>query len=148
LSRNNMVMTIQNYLINVHYMPLAKTVNLGNTRIKIICRKGTVTILHSSHFHVLCSCITSLHSTCHTVCNLPAAQAKNIQDMGHRGKDMTCTKVSMAGLKCSPLRSSQDKGRHLQAHSECLQNSRGIIQLIGQHLPARIVHLNLLLVPL
>jgi hypothetical protein len=30
--------------------------------------------------------------------------------MGHRGKDMTCTKVVMVSLKCSPLRRFQDKG--------------------------------------
>jgi len=64
--------------------------------------------------------------------------------MGHRGKDMTCTKVVMGGLKCSPLRSSQDKGRHLQVHRECLQDRRKIIQSISQHLPARLRNLNLI----
>ena len=64
--------------------------------------------------------------------------------MGHHGKDMTRTKVVMAGLKCSPLRSSQDNGCHLQLHRECLQDRRKIIQSISQHLPARLLHLNLI----
>ena len=64
--------------------------------------------------------------------------------MGHRGKDMTHTKVVMAGLKCSPLRSSQDKGRYFQVQRECLQDRRKIIQSISQHLPARLLHLNII----
>jgi len=110
LARNKAVTTIQNHQTKVHNMPLAKTVNLEYTPLNIISRKGTVTLLHSSHFQVLCSFITSLHSTSHTVRNLPAAQAKDMQVMGHHGKDMTCTKVVIVGLKCSPHRSSQDKG--------------------------------------
>jgi len=64
--------------------------------------------------------------------------------MGHHGKDMTCTKVVMAGLKCSPLCISQDKGPHLQVNRECLQDCRDIIQSISQHLPAQLLHHNLL----
>jgi len=116
LARNNAVTTIQNHRIKVHNMPLAKTVNLGNTPIHIIRHKGMVTHLHSSHFQALRSFITSLYPTWHTVRNLPGVQGKDIQVMGHRGKDMICTKVDIAGLKCSPLSSSQDKGRHLQVH--------------------------------
>ena len=144
MSRNNAVTTIQNHRINVHNMPPSKTVNLGNTPIIIICRQGMVTLLHSSHFQALRSSISSLHSTCDTVGNLPAAQANNIQVMGHRGTDITCTKAVMAGLKCSPLRSFQDKGRHFQVHQECLQDRREIIHSISQHLPARLLHLNLI----
>jgi hypothetical protein len=65
--------------------------------------------------------------------------------MGHSGKDMTCTKVIMAGLKCSSLRSSQDKGRHVLVPQEGIQDRRENIQSISQHLPARLLHLNLLL---
>jgi len=64
--------------------------------------------------------------------------------MGHRGKDMTCTKVVMADHKCSPLWSIQDKSRHLQMLRVCLHDHRETIQSIGQHLPARLLHLNLL----
>jgi len=38
----------------------------------------------------------------------------------------------------------QDNSRHLQVHQECLQDCRDIIQSIGQHLPAGLLHLNLL----
>jgi len=144
LAHNNTVTTIQNHQINVHNMPLTKTVNLGYTPLNIIRRKGTVTLLHSSHFQALRSFITSLHSTWHTVSNVPAAQAKDMQVMGHHGKDMTCTKVVIVGFKWSPHRSSQDKGRHLQVHREFLQDCREITQSISQHLPARLLHLNLL----
>jgi len=145
MARNNSAMTIQNHRMTVHNMPLAKTVNVGNTPINMICCKCTVTHIHSSQFQALRSFITSLHSTWHTIRNLPAAQAKDFQVMGHCGKDMTWTKVLMAGLKCSPLRSSQDKGGHLQVHWECLQDCRGIIQSISQHVSARLLHRNLLL---
>jgi len=37
-----------------------------------------------------------------TVCHLPTPQAKIFQVMCHHGKEMTCTKVDMAGLECSP----------------------------------------------
>jgi len=139
-----MVMTIQNHGTKVHDMPLAKTVNLGNTPINIIRHNGTVTLLHSSHFQALYSFITSLHLSWHTVPNLPTAQAKDFQVMGHHGKDMTCTKVVTAGLKCSPLRSSQDKGCHFHIHQECLHDRWEIIQSMGHHLPARLLHFNLL----
>jgi len=86
LTPNNAVTTIQNHRIKVDDMPLAKTVNLGNTPINIICLKGTVTVLHSSHFQALRSLITSFHSTWHTVRNLPAAQAKDFQVMCHHGR--------------------------------------------------------------
>jgi hypothetical protein len=126
-----MVMTIQNHRINVHNIPLTKTVILGYTPMNIIYHKGTVTLLHSSHFPVLCSFITSLHSTSHTVRNLAAAHSKDMHIMGHCGKDMTCTKVVMVDLKCSPYHSSQDKGHHLQVHHECLQYCQQIIHSIS-----------------
>jgi len=58
---------------------------------------------------------------------------------------MTSTKVVMAGLKWSPLRSFQDKGSHLQVHQECLQDRLETIQSIRQHLPALHLHLDILL---
>jgi len=91
-------------------MPLPKTVNFGNKPSNIIRLKCTVTLLHSSHFQALRSFITSFHSTWHTARNLPAVQAKDIQVVGHRGEDMTCTKVIMAGLRCSPHHSSCRQG--------------------------------------
>jgi len=94
-------------------------------------------------FQALRSFITGLHSTWHIVCNLPVAQAMNIKVMGHRGKDETCTKVVMVGLKCSPIRSSQGNGRPLQMHRECLQDHREIIQSISEHLRAWLLLHNL-----
>jgi len=73
LACNNAVMTIQNHRIIVYHMPLAKTDNLGYTPINIIPCKGTVTLLHSSHFQALRSFMTGLHWTWHTVRNLSAA---------------------------------------------------------------------------
>jgi len=143
LARTNAMKTIQNHQINIHDLPLAKTVYLWDTPINVICHNSTGTLLHCSHFEVLRAVITSLHSTWHTVRNLPAAQANGIQVMGHQGKHMTCAKVVMAGLKCCSLRSSQDKGWHLQVRREFLQDCREIIQSISQHLPARLLHLNL-----
>jgi hypothetical protein len=63
LPYHNAVTTIQPYQINDHNMPLAKKVNLGFSPINIIRRKGIGTLLHSSHFNVLRSFVTSLHST-------------------------------------------------------------------------------------
>jgi len=68
--------------------------------------------------------------------------------MGHSGKDMTCTKVVMAGLKSSPRRSSPDKCRHLQAPRECGQVRWEATQSIGKHLPAPLLHLDLCPAPL
>jgi len=70
-------------------------------------------------------------------------QANDIQVIGHHGNDMTCTKVVVVGLKCSPPRSSHDKGCHLQVHQECLQDRREIILSISHYLQARLLHLNL-----
>jgi hypothetical protein len=63
LAHNNAVTSIQNHQTKVHNMPLAKTVNLENTPMNIIRRKGMVTLLHSGHFPVLRSIITRLHSS-------------------------------------------------------------------------------------
>jgi hypothetical protein len=65
---------------------------------------------------------------------------------GHSGKDMTCPKVDMVGLMCSPLGRLQNKVCHLQGHRGCLQDCRITIQSIGPHIQALILHLNLLLV--
>jgi len=79
------------------------TVDLGNKPINIICRMGMVTRLQSNHFQALCSFVITFHSTWPTVHNQPPGQAKDIQVMGHSGKDMTSTKVVMVGFKCFPL---------------------------------------------
>jgi len=50
----------------------------------------------------LLSVISSLHATCHTVCNEPPAQAKDFQVMVDSGKDMTCTKHIMAVSNVPP----------------------------------------------
>jgi len=47
----------------VRELPLAKTVDLGNTPININRRMGMVTLLRSSHFQALRCFITILHST-------------------------------------------------------------------------------------
>ena len=64
--------------------------------------------------------------------------------MDHRGKDLTSTKAVMASLKCFPSSSSKNKGRRLQVHRECLQDRQETIQSIGQHLPALLLHMDLL----
>jgi len=81
--------------------PLAKSVDLWNKHIIFICHRCMVTLLHSSHFQVLLSFTTILHSTGHTVPNQAPVPAKDCQVLGHSGQDMTSTKVVMAGLKCS-----------------------------------------------
>ena len=53
LARNSAVTTIQDPRIMVRKLPLAKTVNEGNTPININRRMGMVTLLHSSHFQAL-----------------------------------------------------------------------------------------------
>jgi hypothetical protein len=143
LAGNNAVTAMENHWIKVHNMPLANKVNLGNTRMNIIRLKGMVTLLHSSHIQALHNFITSLHSPFHTVRNQPAVQAKDFQVMGHHGKNMTYTKVVMAGLICSLLRSSQDTGRHVQVHPDYLLDSEEIMQSICRHVTARLLHLNL-----
>jgi len=106
---------------------------------------GIVTHLHCSHLQVLHSLIKILHVTQHTtVDNQPPAQAKDFHVMSHSGKDMISTNVVMAGLKCSRLRSSEDKDHHHQVHQDGRQNHWGTIQSIHQHLQALILHHNLL----
>jgi len=77
-----------------------------------------------------------------TVRNQPPVQAMEIEVMGHSGNDMTSTKGVMVGLKCSPLQRFQDKCRQHEVHRVCLQDCWKIIQSIGQHRWALIVHLN------
>ena len=55
--------------------------------------------------------------------------------MGHRGKHLISPKDDMVHLKCSPLSNSQDMGRHLQAHHECLQHRLETIQSFSRPLP-------------
>jgi hypothetical protein len=43
--------------------------------------------------------------------------------------------VAVVQLKCSPLSNSPDRGRHLQAHIECLQHRLQTMQSTGQHCP-------------
>jgi hypothetical protein len=58
--------------------------------------------------------------------------------MGHRGKHMISPKEDMADLRCSPLSNSQDIGRHLQAHLECIQHHLETILSFGElHPPLR-----------
>jgi len=84
---NSTAMTIQNPRIMVHYLPLAKPVDLGNTPLNIIRRMRMVSLLHSSHFLVLHSVITFSiqHDTQHSatnyqrkpiICKLSATVAK------------------------------------------------------------------------
>jgi len=47
-----------------------------------------------------------------------------------------------------PSGKSQDNGRHLQVHRECLQDCWDIFQSIGQYLPALLLRQDLLLAPL
>jgi len=119
--------------------------SLGNKPINIICRMGIVTHLHSRHFEALCSFISILHSTWHTVGNQPPAQAKHIRVVGHSGMDMTSTEVVVVGLQYSAHHRFQQKGCHLKVLQQYLQNRRKTIQSIGQHLLPLILHLHLIL---
>jgi len=124
---NNTVKLIQNHWKIVHNLPLAKTVDLGNKPMNIICCMGMVIHLHSKHFQALCSFISTLHSIWHTVWNQPPVQANDIQVRGHSGKDMTSTKVVMVGLYCSPFHRFQNMGHQVQVCWECLQDCRKTI---------------------
>ena len=64
--------------------------------------------------------------------------------MGHRGKHLISPKEDMVDLKCSPLSNSQDMGRHLQAHLECLQHRLETIQSFGRPLPLPLLQDNFL----
>jgi len=144
LAWNNMVTTIQYQWMIVHYMTHTKTVDLGNTLLKIIRRMDIVTPLRSSYFQALRSFIRRLYSTWYTDRNVPALQAQDSQPMVHYGNYLTRTEVVMVGLTCSPRCSFHDKGCHHQVHGKCLQDCQGITQSISQQLPARLLHLNLL----
>jgi hypothetical protein len=63
VATNGAMTSIQDPRIMVHNLPPAKTVDLGNMPINVIRCMGMVTLLHSSHFQVLLSFITILHST-------------------------------------------------------------------------------------
>jgi hypothetical protein len=111
---NNVVMTCPNPQRMVNELPLPWTVDFGISLINIICHIGVVTLLPCCHFQMLSSCITSLHSTWHTVCNQPAGQAKDIKIMGHSVKNMTFTRACVVDLKCSRL--PQFPGQVLSTH--------------------------------
>jgi len=85
---------------------------------------GMVTQLHTNHFQVLLSFISTLHSTGHTVRHQPPVQGIDVHVMVHSGMDKTTTKVVIVGLKFSSLGRFQDRERHLQVHQECLQDRR------------------------
>jgi hypothetical protein len=113
-----------------------KTINSGNRRIKFIIHRGTVTRLRSHHCQVLPSFTTLPHPTLYQARNQAlVGQSKDTRVMGYRGKYTTSPKVAIVDLKCSPLRNSPDKGRHLQAYLEYLQDRLQTIQSIGQHHP-------------
>jgi len=135
---------ILNHRKIVYALPLAKSVDLRNEPINIIRHLGKVTRLQSSHFKVLQSVISILHSTWCPVHNQPHPQSKDFQVMGHCGDVMMSTMVGMWGLKCSPLHRFRNKGCHLQVHRECLKNHQKAIQSISQNHPVHILHLNLL----
>jgi len=103
-ARDNSIKAIGTHRNIVQELPLTQTVQLRNKPINIIRRRGMVARLHSSHFQVLRSFISTLHSTRQILCNQPPVQAKDIRVVGHSGKAMTSTKDDMVGLKCSPLR--------------------------------------------
>jgi len=138
------IMTILQHQTMVDKLPIAKTVHLGNTAINFIRCRGMVTLLHSRHLQALCSLITTLYSTWHTVCSHEPVQVNYTLVMRHHGKDMTSTKAVMAGLKCSPLCSIQDECHHLQVHWECLKDHQETIQSFSEHLPALLLHQDML----
>ena len=114
----------------------AKTLNSGNRQIKFILHQGIVTHHRSHHFQALPRSTTLPNSTWHQAYNqAQVGQPKDISVMGHCGKNMTSPMVAMVDLKCSPLNNSQDRGRHLRAHLECLQHRLVTIQSIGRHRP-------------
>jgi len=143
LARNNAVRTTQDHRIIGPDLPLAETIDQGYTPINIIRCIGMVTLLHSSNVQVFCRLITILYAICNTVHNQPPVQAKDVQVMGHSGKDRTSTIVVMVGFKCSPLHSFPNNGCHLHVHWKYLQDHQETIQLFDQHRPAQLLHLNI-----
>jgi len=113
----------------------AKTLNPAYPRTDFNHLRGIVTCLCSYHSQVLTSSTTLPHAAWHQARNQAQVQPKDIRVMGHRGKDTTSTQEVMVDLKCSPLSNSQDGGRHLWVHLECLQHCLATIQLVGGHLP-------------
>jgi len=135
LAHNNAQMTmweIQTIMLEIHQ---AKTLNSGNPEIEFILHQGIVPRLRSPHLHTLPSSTTMPHSTWHQAHNQALVQPKNIRVVGHRGKHMISRKEVIVDLKCSPLRNSQDTGRNLQVHPECLQLRLETIQSFGRHHP-------------
>jgi len=143
LPHNFTLRTISDGQIIVHKLLPTKTVHLGNTPINFIPCMCMVAHLHSSHFQVLCSCITTVHSTWQIVHTKTPVQAMNFQVLSHHCIDITSTKAGMAAVKWSPAHSVQDKRHHLQVHLECLHDCQQTILFVGKHLPA-LLHLNIL----
>jgi len=135
LAYNNSLMTMwedQIIMLDIHRV---KTCNLGNPRINFIHCRGIVTRLCSHHFQALPTSTTLPHSTWHQAHHQALGQSKNIEVMGHRGKHMISPKAGTVDLKCSPLSSSQNLRRHLQAHLNCLQHRLETIQSFGWYVP-------------
>jgi len=61
-----------------------------------------ISLVHSSRFQVLCSSTIILNSSWHPASNQALVQSQDLQGIGHCGKEMTSTKVVMAGLKMIP----------------------------------------------
>jgi len=140
--------TIQNYLIMLHEVQPAKTLNLVNNAIDTIWHKGLVTHLHSWHLQMLYHFTTIFRTMRQQFHNQLPVHAKDFHVIGHSCKDMTTTKVFIAGLICSPHCSFQGKGRQLNINRECPCNCRKTNQSTSQHLPAQLLHLDLVLVHL
>jgi hypothetical protein len=84
--------TIKNTPVIVYKLPLATTVNLGNTPIYTIRRIGMVTLLHGSQIQARCNSTTILHSSSHTtVHNQLPLYVNEFQVITHSGKDLTST---------------------------------------------------------
>jgi len=135
LAHRNAQITLWEHQIIMLEIHRAKSLNSGNPQIKCIVHRDIATRVRSHHFQALPSFNTMPHSTWHQAHNQAQEQHKDIQIMGHHGKHIISPKEVMVDLKCSLLSNSQDMGRHLQAHLECLQQCHDWIQSFGQHLP-------------
>jgi len=137
---NNALKTSWDHQIIFLDLPFTMTIHLGNTPINFICQRGMVTLFHCSYFQELLRFTTILHLTWHTVPNEVLVSTKDYEVMVHSYKDMTSTNAAMAGLKCSSLFSFQDYGHHLLAHQKCLLDHWEMMQSVGQHTPALLLH--------
>jgi len=135
LAHNNAQMTMwEHQMREIHR---TKTLTSGNPRINFLHLRGIVTHLRSFHFQVLPSSTTMPHSIWHQARNPARVQPTNMRVMGHRGRDTISSKEVMVDLKYSPLSNSPDRGRHLQAHLECLPHCLETFQSFSRPLPPR-----------